>query len=75
MEKEIDIKGRVVPCPKFSGITLGAGIIDLQDCEKCEYHQGFMVVRKKSEKGLEISEIKCNLPTRIRITYYVSEVG
>lgn len=76
IKKQATIKGKLVPCPRFSSAGIGAGSIDLKECIKCEYHQGIELVREADpEKGyLQIDNVKCNLPTMVRISYHIGDV-
>ena len=79
MEKKVsaNIIGELIPCPKLSNASMGAGIISLEECKKCEFHKGIQLVREGNEEKnyKEINNVICALPTQIRIAFHVEGVN
>ncbi len=73
---QADILGELVQCPKFSNAETGGGIINLEECAKCEHYKGVDLVRpaNKEKSQLEINNVICGLPTQVRISYHLGGI-
>lgn len=67
-EREVEILGRLVPCPK---VTMGQ--ISLVECVACPFHKGIEHV-KDEHNGFSVDDILCSMPIRKRIGYHIKGV-
>lgn len=77
MKLQADIKGELIQCPKLANAQTGGGIINLEECIKCEHHKGMERVREKNEDNgqLEINNVICALPTQVRVVYHLGGIN
>lgn len=78
MDKEVKMLGELISCPRFANADNGGVVIPLSECKECEHHRGVDIVRmaraevKNDEGGitsnaqLQINDVLCGLPTRMR---------
>ncbi len=65
----IHYRDKLVECPLYGGMPM---MISLNECGVCGWHRG---IEKTTEiEGIEIFDVLCGLPSRRRVSHFVTEV-